>query len=302
MSVEDRQRAANLTDQTAAALIASRSAMMSAMHATADFDRLLDARLDEAASLSTSADRAREGEQAARLADSPGVRENATDDVRRALYSAGLTSDQLDGRLQRDLGQLEQIGDDLERSSRTLGHAKSFLDELEQVPVERDEQTGEPTPEAAEQLKQTAILRQRVSSMENSLGAATEGVKGAETQLRTARETARNLAQYPPGIAADGRISNAIDDTRAEVSGNLRSARRGLDGANQDLTAARPDAEEAAARGADLANATRAGLNPTQPSNQRPPAAAAAAAAVAVAGSDLHRRLNAPTQTPTHER
>jgi hypothetical protein len=291
---EDRQRAANLTEQTAAALIAARSAMNSAMDATADFDRLLDARLDEAGNLAISAQRAREGEQVARLTDNPAAREDATDDVRRAFYSAGLTSDQLDGRLQKDVGQLEQIGDDLARSSRALAHGKSSLDELGQLPVERDEQTGEPTPQAAEQLKQTAILQQRVRSMENSLGAASAGVKGAETQLKAARATARNLVVTSPNNVAEGRISTAIDDTRAEIGGNLRSARRSLDGANQDLASGRPAADEAAARSADLANATRAGLNPTQPSNQRPPAASTE--------SDLSRRLNGPSQTPTHER
>ncbi|MFI5708808.1 hypothetical protein [Kribbella sp. NPDC051620] len=291
---EDRQRAASLTDQTASALVAARSAMMSARQATADFDRLLDARLDEAGTLGVPAQRAREGEYAGRQADNPGARDNATDDIRRALYSAGLTSDQLNGRLQRDLGQLEQIGDDLDRSSRTLTHAKSFLDELEQLPVERDEQTGEPTPEAAEQLRQTSILRQRVSTIESSIGEATTGVKGAETQLKQARETARNLVQSPPGVGTDGRISNAIDQTREELGSNLRSARQQLDGANQDLTAARPAAEEAAHRSVDLANATRAGLNPTQPSHQGPPGASSE--------SDLSRRLNGPSQNPTLER
>ncbi|MEV6417692.1 hypothetical protein [Kribbella sp. NPDC051718] len=291
---EDRQRAANLTDQTASALVAARSAMLSAREATADFDRLLEARLEEAGSLGVPAQHAREGEYAGRQADSPGARDNATDDIRRALYSAGLTSDQLNGRLQRDIGQLEQIGDDLDRSSRALTHGKSFLDELEQLPVERDEQTGEPTPEAAEQLKQTAILRQRVSTMENSIGTASTGVRNAETQLKSARETARRLVQSPPSVGTDGRISNAIDQTREELGSNLRSARQRLDGANQDLTAGRPAAEEAAQRSVDLANATRAGLNPTPPSNDRPPAGPSE--------SDLSRRLNGPTQNPTLER
>ncbi|WP_328321683.1 hypothetical protein OHA70_25050 [Kribbella sp. NBC_00382] len=291
---EDRQQAANLTDQTASALVAARSAMMAARDATADFDRLLEARLEEAGNLGVPAQRARESEYAGRLADSPGARDNATDDIRRALYSAGLTSDQLNGRLQRDIGQLEQIGDDLDRSSRALTHGKSSLDDLEQLPVERDEQTGEPTPEAAEQLRQTSILRQRVSTMENSIGTASTGVKNAETQLKAARETARRLVHAPPSVGTDGRISNAIEQTREELGSNLRSARQRLDGANQDLTAGRPAATEAAQRSIDLANATRAGLNPTPPSHDGPPGGPS--------GSDLSRRLNGPSQNPTLER
>ncbi|GAA3559161.1 hypothetical protein [Kribbella ginsengisoli] len=290
---EDRQRAASLTDQTASALVAARSAMMSARQATADFDRLLEARLEEAGTLGVSAQRAYEGEMLGRRAETPGARDNATDDIRRALYSAGLTSDQLDGRLQRDIGRLDEIGDDLDRSSRALTHGKGFLDELEQLPVERDEH-GEPTPQAAEQLKQTAILRQRVSTMENSIGTAGTGVSNAKTQLTAARETAHRLVNSPPSVGTDGRISNTIDQTRTELGSNLRSARQRLDGANEDLTAARPAAEDAAQRSVDLANATRAGLNPTPPSHQGPPGGPSE--------SDLSRRLNGPTQNPTLER
>jgi hypothetical protein len=291
---EDRQRAVNLKEQAAAALIAARTAMNSAMHATADFDRLIEARLDEAGSLATPARLAHESEQAGRLTDNPAVRDNATDDVRRALQSAGLTTDQLDGRLQRDLGQLEQIGDDLERSSRALGHAKSFVDELEQLPVERDEATGEPTPEAAEQLRQTSILRQRLSSTERAVGTAADGVKGTQTQFKAARETARVLTQSSMNVDTSGRTSNSIDDTRAEIGGNLQTARQSLNGANQDLTAARPATEEAAWRSADLANAARAGLNPTKPSAQRTPAGSSQ--------SDLRHRLDGPAPDSTRER
>jgi chromosome segregation ATPase len=276
----DQERAAALKEQTAAALVAARTAMVSAVEASGDIDSVLEARLDEVKGLSRSAEQARDFEQAGRLAKTPAAFESATDDLRGALRGAARTADEFDARIRTNLGQIADIGDDLQRSSRALGDGKAFLDQLEQMPGQQDESTN--------------ALRQRLGSMERALGTATADVRGAESQLKSARQTAQRLMASSMSVDTSGQTSIAIDDTRAKLGSDLKAARNGLSGANQSLGDARPDAEQVARQSADLANAARAGLNPTPTSAQRTPSGSSE--------SGLRHRVDGAGQAPTHER
>ncbi|MEU4393150.1 hypothetical protein [Kribbella sp. NPDC023855] len=251
----DEEQVAWLTDQIANSLTKAQVTMKAVADSTHEFDRVMGRRLEDVRTLPDTASRVRRAEGEGRVARNGDERDQADRVVRGGFRSAQETAGQLAGRLgdaQRELGELRE---DIERSSKMLAGGTKALDELESLP-------GRKTPE-------TENLRSRLENFRRGVDAAATNLDQAMGRLQTARRTATEFEVRPMAIDDSGRVSGAIEATSSDLKTEVKAARAGLEGLTRQVDNDQPNAHKAAAQSVELANAARAGLNPTQPSAQR---------------------------------
>jgi hypothetical protein len=251
----DEAQVARLTDQIANSLTKAQSTMKAVADATHEFDRVMGRRLEDVRTLPDTAIRVRRAEGEGRVARTGAEREDSDRLVRGGFRSAQVTAGQLVGQLggaQRELGKLRE---EIARSSKMLEGGTKALDELERLP-------GRKTPE-------TENLRSRLDNFTRGVDAAGTGLGQAVARLETARRTAATFEVRPMAIDDSGRVSRAIETTSSDLKTEVKAARAGLEGLTKQVDNDQPNAHQAAAKSVELANAARAGLNPTQPSAQR---------------------------------
>jgi chromosome segregation ATPase len=251
----DEEQVARLTDQIANSLAKAQSTMKAVADATHDFDRVMGRRLEDVRTLPQVATNVRKAEAEGRVARNGTERDNADDLVRGGFRSAQVTAGHLVEQLGGAQRELEQLRREIEQSSKMLEGGAKALDELERLPDRK-------TPE-------TENLRSRLDNFRRGVDAAGTGLGQAMGRLETARRTAAEFEVRPMAIDDSGRVSGAIETTASGLNTEVKAARAGLEGLTQQVDRDQPDARQAAAKSIELANAARAGLNPTQPSAQR---------------------------------
>lgn len=251
----DEEQVARLTDQIANSLTKAHSTMKAVADSTHEFDRVMGHRLEDVQTLPRIATNVREVEGEGRGARNEAERDQADGLVRSGLNNAQVTAGHLAGQLGEAQRQLDKLRQDIERSSKMLESGTKALDELEQLP-------GRKTPE-------TGNLRSRLDNFRRGVDAAATGLGQAVGRLETARGMAAAFERRWMTIDDSGRVSGAIDATSSDLKTEVTAARAGLKGLGTQVDQGQPNAYQAAAQSVELANAARAGLNPTQPSAQR---------------------------------
>ncbi|WP_433021055.1 hypothetical protein [Kribbella sp. CA-294648] len=251
----DEEQVVRLTDQIANSLTKAHSTMKAVADATHEFDRVMGRPLEDVRALPQLAKNVRKAEAGGRVARNGTERDDADDLVRGGSRSAQVTAGQLVGQLGGAQRELDKLRQEIERSSKLLEGGAKALDELERLP-------GRKTPE-------TENLRSRLDNFRRGVDAAGTGLGQAIGRLETARRTAAAFEVRPMAIDDSGRVSGAIETTASDLKTEVKAARAGLDSLTKQVDQDQPNAHQAAARSVELANAARAGLNPTQPSAQR---------------------------------
>jgi ABC-type transporter Mla subunit MlaD len=261
-----------LTDRVAQAMYRARGTLDSVADSLQDknYGRLLDNRLEDIAQLRSGADRVREaefeagaqGRLAAQTQDRGDVLrwQEADDQVRRSFNYAAQDAGDLGSRIGRAQGELEELHDDLSRSSAFLDQALKDVDTLQQFP--------EYGTEAADQL------RTRVTNLKNLTNQTDAGLKTAYDQLGNARATAFQLERTTMQVG-DNAHSTAIRDASTSLTADvnrtrdgLTDVRQGIDAKMHDVNAMAQYGVDEANRAAELENAVRAGTNPTTAAEQ----------------------------------
>lgn len=256
-----------LTDRVAQAMHMARQRLDMVAESLQDknYGRLLDNRLEDIDQLRGVGSRVRdaefEAEAQGRLAQrtqDPGdvARwQDADDQVRRSFNSAAQDAGDLGSRIGRAQNELEEFHDELGRSSAFLDQALRDIDTLEQFP--------EYGAEAADEL------RTRVTHLKDLTTQTDTGLKAAYDQLGNARTTAYQLEQTSLQVG-DGAHSAAIQDASTSLTVDMNRTRDGLTNVREGIDARMYNVNEMAQYGADeanrtaeLANAMRAGTNPT---------------------------------------
>ncbi|GAA1598106.1 hypothetical protein GCM10009789_60070 [Kribbella sancticallisti] len=258
MSVETEQAAAvELTDRTANALVAARTALSFAAEAADDVDNVLRRTEDEISELSAQANRMYDSELPERQM---AIAQEAAYGIRQ--------------RINRGHEGLEDVRGELRKASVALNAGLQTLDELEQLPGQRGEAT--------------MLLRGRLDSLAEVIQDAGRGTDRAGERLEETSVDLNRLRNQPDRVhdreeAADAirRASRGVDEGVMDVRGGLRGLRSGLEDAE-------PTANAAAQESVDLAMAARAAMNPTPRSAQR--------VQTDGAERDLRQRTSGPAQ------
>lgn len=252
------ERVAALTDQTASALSAARSSLVSAA-ATADGVHQLIRR--------SEADIAELPGQASRVRDA--------DEPRPYLRNAQELAEGIDRRMRDGQRGLGEVGDDLAQASRALDAGRQFIAELEQQP-ER-------------QAAETEHLKQRLEVLSRAVGQAGEGVQEAGARLAAARRNIEPLVYSSSNLDDPDRTAAMISGVAVGADNDVMAVQRRLAGVSEGLDYVQPQATQAAHLSADLANTARAAANPTRPADQAKPGSATT--------QDAHRKPSEPAHS-----
>lgn len=253
-----KERVAALTDQTAAALSAARSSLVSAGAITDHIRQGLRRSESDIADLAGQAS---------------GVRH--ADEPRPYLRNAQELADGIDSRMRAGQRGLSEVGDDLAQASRALAAGLQFVAELEQLP-ER-------------QVAETEQLRQRLEVLGRAVGEAGDVAEEVGAQLGAARQNVEPLLYSSANVDDRDRTAAMITEAGTGADNDVMSVQRRLAGLSENLDNAQPQAAAAAHLGADLANTARIASNPTQAADQAKPGSAA--------GEDAHRHPSEPAHS-----
>ncbi|TCC23407.1 hypothetical protein [Kribbella speibonae] len=256
-----------LTDRVAQAMQRARVTLDNSVDALSDenFGRLLDHRVEDIRALTDVAAPVQEAEFEAevqrRLADrtqDPRDADNAREarsDVMRPFTNAQEEGQQFVRRVNAAQEQLAEFHHDLGVSGAGLDQALNDLDTLRTFPESR---------ESADEL------RTRVNHLRDLTVNAYQGVQTASNHLENAKGAAQAFGRSDMGVDKY-RLSTAIRETGAELQGDVAKTREGLGTVRNDLAAEMPEVHESAEYGyrqAELADAMRAGMNPTPRAEQ----------------------------------
>ncbi|MEU8226076.1 hypothetical protein [Kribbella sp. NPDC048915] len=262
-----------LTDQIAQAMNRARATLDNVAHSLSgpEFDRLLVRRLEDVESLDVGARRVEMAEQEAaetgRVAQGSEDRysmerwSDADTQVRRSFGSAQADAGDLASRIGAAQRELTEFHDDLGRSTAYLDQALRDVDALEQFPEYGRSEASEG-------------LRDRLQHLRGLTTGADAGLKVAFDRLDSARRTASEFEMQTHAVG-EGRHSAAVRDTsnalRQDLQGTragIADVREGIDARMYDVHASAQYGVDEAIRMAELANAVRAGTNPTQHTEQ----------------------------------
>jgi hypothetical protein len=251
-----------LTDRVAQIMNRARVTLANSVDALngENFGRLLDSRMADIQALTAAAGPVQEAEFEAeaqrRFADrtqDPRDAEDAREartDVLRPFANAQQEGQDFVRRINAAQEQLAGFRQDLRRSAEHLGEALNHVDTLKTFPESRalaDE------------------LRTRVNHLGTLTVNADKGLQAAGNNLDNAKGAAQQFGRTEMEVDKY-RLSNAIRETGASLQGDVTKSRDGLGTVRKDLAAAMPEVHESAEyshKQAELADAVRAGLNPT---------------------------------------
>ncbi|MEV0791857.1 hypothetical protein [Kribbella sp. NPDC050459] len=287
-----------LTDRIAQAMRRARIVLESSADALSNenFGRLLQARMEDVRSLSGAAERVQEAEFEAevqrRMADrtqdprdAESARE-ARDDVLRPFGHAQEEGQDVVRRIDAAQEQLAEFRHDLELSGSALDDALGDVGRLGTFPESRATAEG---------------LRPRLHHLRTLTANADTGLRTASNHLEDAKGAAQQLGRVQADVDRY-RLSTAIRETGESLKGDVSKTEQGLGTVRDGLVAERQNVDDMAKYGheqAELADAMRAGMNPT-------PAAAQtgdrAAPEPGNGAQDPHLRLAQQTSETSHER
>jgi hypothetical protein len=108
-----------------------------------------------------------------------------------------------------------------------------------------------------------------LENLQSAVDSAGTALGQAVGRLESARTAAAAFERLETGLDSSGRVSNAIDQAGTTMRTEVQAARRGLTGLTGQLDRNQSEVSKTTQQSIDLANAVRAGLNPTPPSAER---------------------------------
>jgi hypothetical protein len=289
---------AHYTDQIARAVTEVHATLGSVTSALGDeqIGRMLERRSEDLAMLTPGVDGLRAAEEAARVAEGAAVSPARDDLVRRfAMYQGDVEQQSARiGTVQRELSS-QSIGTHpqdrycLQAGAQALDGALKNLERIEQMP-------GRSTADVAK-------LRSGVEYLKTVVEVADSRVEQMTGQLSDGRQAAYRFHTATPGdvqpSAALGQTIGRIEDSLAQTRDNVRRLHADLAKSSEGFRSvaefsvgvangALAEKQQADTEAAQLADAVRAGVNPTAHADQHPVAHQAE--------SDLSRRLDGPAK------
>ncbi|WP_427895485.1 hypothetical protein ACQHIV_17220 [Kribbella sp. GL6] len=264
---------ATLTDRVAQAMSRARATLDRVADDLQDrnYGRLLDRRLEDVGTLRADGGRVQQAEAEAeaqgRIASRTQDRgdmtrwQEADDQVKRSFGTAQQDAGDLGSRIGAAQRELTVFHEDLAGSSAGLDQALRDVDTLEQFPEYGRSETSEG-------------LRARLTHLKNLTTQTDAGLKTAYDRLDTARQTAFRFEQTSLQVGG-GQHSAAVRDVGNSLTADIGGAREGLVDVREGIDRRMVDVNGAAQYGideanrtAELANAVRAGTNPTTEAEQ----------------------------------
>ncbi|MET9275820.1 hypothetical protein [Kribbella sp. NPDC003557] len=251
-----------LTDRVAQTMRRARIVLENSADALSgeNFGRLLQARMEDVRSLSGAAERVQEAEFEAevqrRMADrtqDPRDAESAREargDVLRPFGYAQEEGQDIVRRMNAAQEQLAEFRHDLQLSGSALDEALGDVDTLGTFPESRATAEG---------------LRSRLHHLRTLTADADTGLRTASNHLEDAKGAAQQFGRVQMDVDRY-RLSTAIRETGESLKDDVSKTQEGLGSVRDGLVAERQNVEEMAQYGheqAELADAMRAGLNPT---------------------------------------
>lgn len=267
---------AGRTDLIAKAMLETHSTMRDVLNGLGEVDQTIGRHLEDVQRLAGSAANVRGAEQSAerigqvaRTQDPRAMDQwnDADMRVRHTFGASQVAAGELSSRIGGGQRDLEQLRDRLAYSSGRLDQALQHLDALDQLPEYRGS-------------KQSTGLRDRLNQLKINTARADGGVRATVDRLGEARRSALAFETSPVQIG-DSRHSKAVEATSESLRSTVTGARTRLRSTGTDIYEEGGQVGEAirfgitqanegrgAQQAAELANAMRAGSNPTLPSAQ----------------------------------
>jgi predicted nucleic acid-binding Zn-ribbon protein len=256
-------RAAELAEMTARALDAARSNLGEA----ADLTDTVDNRLRD---VEYGVDQVSAQANKVRFAETD-------DEVELPLRTARHAAYEVQEDLQRAQRGIGEVRERLEQSARAIAAGRDFINELDELPGQRSEANDQ--------------LRYRLAAFDRAVHGAMAGTERTEWRLRTARENLEPLLNVP-GAGDQERTAAVIREVGADATQAVEGARGGIRTLREDFDHTRSEAMNISRDSSELADALRAGMNPTAPSEQTAPAAPEDPRRAWSEGRDLSKGLN----------
>ena len=255
---EHAQQVAWLTDQIAGALVQAKISLSGADISASEAHGVLNQAEENAAQLQSLSGNVRH-------AESP----------RHALENAQSYAQDVDRKLKGGLVAIAGVRDYLGRSDKAINEGQKLLKKLEDLPPAEPQEDGAEPEVAAGQdkLPTPAQLQTRLHNLDRTVKGVTAGMNRADDRLTTARKNLDPLIMASTYVENQQQTARMVDQTGQTVRGDVAAVRGGLKGLGEGFYNAGQDASKAAMAAAELANAARAGLNPTPRSAQVQPAA-----------------------------
>jgi hypothetical protein len=241
------EHAAALTEMTANALNAARLRVANAAETTDEVDRRLRWSENDIESITAMAGRVRFAESG--------------EDAEPILRNARQMAYDIDDSLRKGQGGVAEIRDHLDGGARAIAAGRGFLDELDSLPGHRSDANDQ--------------LRYRLAALDRAVHGAMAGTERTGWRLSAARQNLEPLLDVPGRVEDQARTAAVIQEVGTDAGKAVGDARGGLGTLREDFEATEPEARSIAADSEELANAIRAGSNPTRPSEQATPAASA---------------------------
>jgi chromosome segregation ATPase len=264
-------RAADLTEESSRALGAARQAMSDAADVARRIDGLLRQCEDDLGGLAAEAPKLRDVEAH--------ETETAAEEARPHLRTAALYADQVDERLRRGQGDLEELGDHLARARQALTAGQRATYELDQLQLPHGVATDE--------------VRARLHNLRGAVQDAGENLDVTGRRIAAARRALEPVI-YSSMNAHPRAAANQIRGAGEAVDGDMVAARRELAESRDGLDGAAAGALGAAQYTGEQAAAMRAAMNPTPASAMRAPAASSE--------TDLRHRIDGPATDQNRDR
>lgn len=268
---------AGRTDLIAKAMLETDRTMRDVLNGLGEVDRRIGRHLDDVHLLAGSAESVRgaefSAEQVGEVAQRTGEHRDmeqwndADMQVRRAFGRSQAGAGELSSRIGSGQRELEELREKLAHSSGRLDDALKHLDALDQLP----EYAGS---------EQSTGLRNRLDQLKMVTARADGGIRATVDRLDDARRSAAAFETSQVQIGAS-RHSNAVRSTSESLRATVTGARDRLRSTGTDIYEDRGQVVEASRYGvseanrgralqhdAELADALRAGSNPTRPSDQ----------------------------------
>jgi hypothetical protein len=269
----DADDVAILTGRVAQAMQRARSSLDGVAQSLSgyEFDKVLQRRLEEVESFGAGVGRVQQAEydaeQQGRIASQSQdhyVMERWNDADLQVRRSFGYAQGEA-GNLASGIGaaqrQLMEYRDDLAGTAASLDQALKDVDVLERFP----------------EYGQADELRGRLTNLRALTTSADAGLGDAFDRLENARSTAARFERAEQFEVGHGRHSEAVRDTTSRLRAGMNwtrdevsNVRESIDAKMSDVHAMAEYGVSEATKAADLANAVRAGSNPTQRAVAKP--------------------------------
>lgn len=249
LQAQQQERAALLADSTVNALTAARTSLGFAAETADDVDQFLRRSENDILELGGQVNRIRYA------GDEPQqTEEDVADEVHRQFRSAQELAGDVDRRLQAGTGGLRDAQGHLEQSARAIAAGRQFVGELEQLPGQQNERTGQ--------------LRERLANLDRAVQEAMEGVDRTGSRLTAARRNLEPVLEGRPYTDDPARTAAVVNEATSGVDQDVLTARNSIRTLREDFDTTKPDVTAAARDSDELATAIRAGTNPTPRAQQ----------------------------------